>query len=84
MLFIEVNVKTAMIVHGFDYNNKEIVEEVNETDFVTKIVAVERIQSISENYLLVSSSHGRVMYWEYEGSLETIRAKLEAADLLLV
>jgi len=73
-----------MIVHGFDNNNKEIDEEDNETDFVTKIVAVERIQSISENYLLVSSSHGRVMYWEYEGALETIRAKLEAADLLLV
>ncbi|MCF3999132.1 hypothetical protein L2E47_56300, partial [Pseudomonas aeruginosa] len=44
---------------------------------------IERIQSISEKYLLVSASHGRVAYWEYEGGLTALRRRLEQVGLLL-
>ncbi|MEH0154907.1 hypothetical protein V6R21_12250 [Limibacter armeniacum] len=76
MNFLEVEVKTAMIFHGFDGNNKEIIEEVVEENFMKKLVAVGRIQSISEQYLLVTSSHGRVMYWEYKGTMEDLKQRL--------
>ncbi|MBX2840852.1 MAG: hypothetical protein KTR26_03720 [Flammeovirgaceae bacterium] len=75
-MFIEIEVKTAIIVHGYDTNNQEIIEELNEEDFIKKIVSIDRIQSISEKYILVSSSHERVMYWEYKGSMEEIKLKL--------
>ncbi|WP_223669334.1 hypothetical protein [Kangiella shandongensis] len=83
MHFLEVRVKTAFIVHGYDDNNQEITEEVKEEAFTTKVVAVERIQSISEQYILVKSSHGRDMYWEYEGNMEALKFKLSNAGLLL-
>ena len=51
--------------------------------FVEKLLRIERIQSISEKYLLVSASHGRVAYWEYEGGLTALRRRLEQAGLLL-
>ena len=72
MKFIELKVRTARIVHGFDSDNREIVEEVKELDFTRKLIAVQRIQSVSEAYILVTGSHGRVMYWEYELSLADI------------
>ncbi|WP_105903777.1 hypothetical protein [Vibrio gangliei] len=78
MQYLEVNVKTAIIVHGYDENNNEIAEAVNEEKYVTKLVAIERLQSVSEQYLLVTGSHGRVMYWEYDESIDSIRKKLEA------
>lgn len=75
IMFIELEVKTAIIVHGFDNQNNEIQEHVNESGFMKKIIAIERIKSISEKYLLVTSSHGRIMYWEYKGSIDEIKQK---------
>ena len=43
---------------------------------------LERIQSVSEKYVLVTSSHGRVVHWEYEGGLVALKARLRAAGLL--
>lgn len=83
MKFIEVAVRTALVVHGFDANNQEIIETVNETEFVTKLVALERIQSISEQYLLVTGSHGRMMYWEYDMGLAELKQRLLEAGLLV-
>ncbi|OOF08106.1 MULTISPECIES: hypothetical protein [Salinivibrio] len=77
MQYLEVNVKTAIIVHGYDENHKEITETVKEEQYVTKLVAIERLQSVSEQYLLVTGSHGRMMYWEYDESIDSIRQKLE-------
>ncbi|AZJ35634.1 hypothetical protein EI424_10595 [Tenacibaculum singaporense] len=76
MMFIEIEVKLGIIVHGYDDKNKEIEEVFNETDYMKKIISIERIQSISEKYILVKSSHGRVMYWEYKGTMEELKQKL--------
>lgn len=80
-MFIEVEVKPSIIVHGYDKENKEIEENFEGTDFMKKILAINRIQSISEEYLLVSSSHGRVMYWEYKGSMEELKRSLLNIDV---
>jgi len=83
MKFIELEVKTAFIVHGFDENNKEIIENIAEEVFVKKFLLIDRIQSISEEYILVTSSHTRVMYWEYNGTMNELTKKLKNAGLLI-
>ncbi|MBB6523827.1 hypothetical protein [Pseudoteredinibacter isoporae] len=83
MKYIEVNVKTALIVHGFDEDNQEIIEKVNDENYMKKLVSIERIQSISNQYLLVSSSHGRIIYWEYEEDYAEIKAKLESQGMIV-
>ena len=80
-MFIEVEVKPSIIVHGYDNENKEIEENFEGTDYMKKILSINRIQSISEDYLLVSSSHGRVMYWEYKGSMEELKRRLLNIDV---
>ena len=84
MKFISVRVRTAIVMHGYTDDHKEIIEEFKDELFVEKLVAVERIQSVSEKYILVSSSHGRVMYWEYEGGMSSIKERLAKAGLVLL
>lgn len=81
--FIRVTTGNYLIVHGFDANNKEIIEEVTVAQKMVKIVAIKRIQSISEKYLLVTGSHGRMMYWEYEESFEDLQKQLSYNSLLV-
>lgn len=81
--FLELEVRTAFIVHGFDDSNQEIVEEVNEPAYMKKLIALERIQSLSEQYILVTGSHGRVMYWEYKSTFESVKRQLAESELLL-
>ena len=83
MKFISLRVRNAILMHGYTADNVEIVEEFEDEAFVEKLVAVDRIQSLTEKYLLVTSSHGRVMYWEYEGSLASVRDRLAAAGLVI-
>jgi hypothetical protein len=83
MKFISLRVRNGLLMHGYTPDNQEIVEEFHDETFVDKLIAVDRIQSLTEKYLLVTSSHGRVMYWEYEGGLGSVRERLAAAGLVV-
>lgn len=83
MKFIKLAVKTAFTVHGYDKDNQEIIENASEENFVNKLISVDRIQSISEQYILVTSSHTRVMYWEYDCSMQELEQRLAKADLII-
>ena len=83
MRYISVRVRSGLICHGYDADNHEILEEVQDDVFVEKLVLIDRIQSIGEKYILVTASHGRTMYWEYEGGFEALKSRLHKAGLLL-
>ena len=83
MKFISLRVRNALLMHGYTPDNQEIVEEFKDEAFVEKLIAIERIQSLTEKYVLVTSSHGRVMYWEYEGSLASVKDRLAAVGLVV-
>lgn len=83
MKFISLRVRNALVMHGYTDDRQEIVEEIRDQAYMDKLIAIERIQSVSEQYLLVSSSHGRVMYWEYEGTLAEVTQRLAAAGLVV-
>ncbi|WP_395373999.1 hypothetical protein [Marinicella sp. W31] len=83
MKYIELSVRTAMIVHGFNDDNWEVTEKVQEETYVKKMIAVDRIQSVSAEFLLVSGSHDRMMYWEYQEDYDEVRTRLQLAGLLI-
>ncbi|MCK8522917.1 hypothetical protein M0D21_15170 [Aquimarina sp. D1M17] len=76
MKFIELTLKSHIIVHGFDARNTEIEEEVQVEKAAKKLVAVERILSVSEKYILIQYAYDRVIYWEYEESYDEVKALL--------
>ena len=82
-MFIELEVKLGILVHGYSAENKEIQEVLNEADFMKKIVAIDRIQSISEKYILVKSSHDRIMYWEYKETMEKLKQRMLDAGITI-
>lgn len=83
MAFISLRVRNGLTVHGYAEDNSEIVEEHPAEEFVEKLVSIARIQSATEKYLLVTSSHGRVMYWEYDMSLAQLTEKLARAGCVV-
>ena len=83
MKFISLRVRNAILMHGYAIDNQEIVETFEGEAFVEKLIAVDRIQSATEKYLLVTSSHGRMMYWEYEGTLASVKERLAASGLVV-
>ena len=83
MKFVSLRVRNAILMHGYTDDNREVVENFEGEAFVEKLIAVDRIQSATEKYLLVTSSHGRVMYWEYEGTLASVKERLAAAGLVV-
>ena len=82
-MFIEIVTKDFIIVHGYDEDGKEVSEDVKVPVPTKKIMAVSRIQSITEKYILTSSSHGRFIYWEYEGTYDALLNQLKTADLII-
>lgn len=81
--FISLQIRNCRIVHGYAQDNTEIVETVEGEQFAEKLIAIDRIRSATEQYLLVTSSHERVMYWEYQGGLGALKARLDAAGLVI-
>lgn len=74
--FIEITVKDHLVSHGYDDNNIEILEEVQVEKASTKSIAVDRIRSFGDKYILTTYAHGRMVYWEYEGTYEELKNKL--------
>lgn len=83
MKYIAVTVRTAMMMHGYTENDEEIIQVFKDQVFVEKLLLIDRIQSITEKYILVTSSHGRVMYWEYEGGFAALKLRLSTAGLVM-
>lgn len=74
--FIEVEVHNHLILHGFDADNKEIIEEVTVNEPMLKSIAVERIQSLSEKSILTTYAFDRLIYWEYTNTYDEIKKAL--------
>ncbi|WP_062058790.1 hypothetical protein [Aquimarina longa] len=73
MKFIELTLKNHTILHGYDARNQEIIEEVEVENASKKLVAVDRILSVSEKFILIKYAYDRIIYWEYMEDYDTIK-----------
>lgn len=76
MKFIELHLGSYIISHGYDEANKELTEEVTVEGFSPKTVAVNRIKSLSEKYILTDYLDGRWIYWEYKEDYSQVKEQL--------
>ena len=83
MKFISLRVRPDRTYHGYSADNTAITEEVVGSTFVEKVIAVDRILSITEDYVFITTTHGRVQIWSYEGSLSAVKDRLATAGLLV-
>ncbi|HEY1016985.1 MAG TPA: hypothetical protein VGE07_30000 [Herpetosiphonaceae bacterium] len=80
--FIKITCGSYVIHHGYDEQNQEIVEEVAQEP-APKLIALERVLSVTERYVLTAAAHGRVIYWEYVEEFAELERLLAAEGLLL-
>jgi len=76
MGFIELTLGSHMISHGYDVKNEEVLEHVNVDGFSKKVIAISRIKSVSERYILTDYLDGRWIYWEYEEDFDVVKKTL--------
>ncbi|QKX06226.1 hypothetical protein HN014_15350 [Aquimarina sp. TRL1] len=78
MKFIELTLQNHTILHGFDARNQEITEAVTVETPSKKLVAVDRILSVSERFILIKYAYDRIIYWEYLDGYEEVLKKLSS------
>ncbi|MQQ99561.1 hypothetical protein [Glaciimonas soli] len=83
MKFLKLTVGNHQIMHGFDQDNKEIIETVSVENPITKLIAIDRIQSISEKFILTTYAD-RLIYWEYEERFEDVISRLDKLELAIL
>jgi len=82
-MFIALKIKAKSVYHGYDEEGSLIVEPVGSTDFVEKLIKIDRILSFTQDYIFIECPHDTVQTWEYEGSLADIKGKLTAISALV-
>lgn len=83
MKYIELNVKLKKVLHGYDEDNWEKIENVKNSDFNKRMIAIESIRAFDENHLLIKSAFGRLEYWVYQELYDDIRTQLKVGGLLV-
>lgn len=76
--FIEISLGSYKVSHGYDENDQEIDMSFEVSGFSKKTIAIDRIKSLSEKYILTDYLDGRWIYWEYEEGYEKVKKILLA------
>jgi hypothetical protein len=82
-MFIALKIKAKSVYHGYDEEGKLVIEPVGATDFVEKLIKIDRILSFTEDYIFIECPHDTVQTWEYEGALADIKARLASIHALV-
>ncbi len=83
MKYISARVRPVKVYHGYDADRTNIIDELPPRDFVEKVIKIDRILSVTEDYIFIECPHNTVQTWEYEGSLSDIKAQLRTAGMLV-
>lgn len=82
-MFIALKIKAKSVYHGYDEEGSLIVAPVGSTDFVEKVIRIDRILSFTEDYIFIECPHDTVQTWEYEGTLADIKGKLKTISAIV-
>ncbi|MCZ0737630.1 hypothetical protein [Phreatobacter sp. AB_2022a] len=83
MKYITARVRPEKVYLGYDENDQIVTRPMPNTEFVEKVIRIDRILSFTESYIFIECPHETVQTWEYEGSLEDIKSRLRGAGMLI-
>jgi hypothetical protein len=83
MKFISARIRPVKVYHGYDGDRTSIIDEMPSREFAEKVIRVDRILSVTEDYLFIECPHSTAQTWEYEGSLNDIKTQLRAVGMLI-
>lgn len=83
MKFIKLTIKNPTVMHGFDAENKEILEKTTPHEPTAKLISIDRIKSLCKDLVLIDYAEGRWIFWEYEENFEDIERRLANSGMLI-
>jgi len=83
MKFIKLTVKNPTVMHGFDADNKEIIEKCEPNEPTIKLISIDRIKSLCKDLVLIDYADGRWIFWEYEDDFEDVERRMVDAGMLV-
>ena len=84
MTYFTAKIRARTVHIGYDDQGQLIKQDLPASDFVEKVIKLDRILSFTEDHLFVACPHDTVQVWDYEGNLEDVRKRLRAAGVAMV
>lgn len=83
MTYFTARIRARTVHIGYDSNGELIARNMNHTEFVEKVIRLDRILSFTDDHLFVACPHDTVQVWDYEGDLTEVKRQLKSAGMLL-
>ncbi|MAU48575.1 MAG: hypothetical protein CMP09_27980 [Yangia sp.] len=83
MSYFTARIRARTIMIGYDAEGNRIKIPANKTEFVEKVIRLDRILSFTDDHLFVACPHDTVEVWDYEGDLSVVKEQLKAKSLLV-
>ena len=83
MKYISARIRPIKVYHGYSADRELIVDDLPTREFAEKVIKIERILSLTEEYIFIECPHNTVQTWEYEGTLSDIKMQLRTAGMLI-
>jgi hypothetical protein len=83
MTYFTAKIRARTVYIGYDERGEMISRDLNKSEFVEKVIKLDRILSFTDDHLFVACPHDTVQVWEYEGDLTTVKEQLKSKGLLV-
>ena len=83
MKYISARVRSERVFFGYDENKTLVTRPMPNSEFVEKVIRIDRILSFTDAYIFIECPHGTVQTWEYEGSIDDIKARLRNVGMMI-
>ncbi|SNT76826.1 hypothetical protein [Paracoccus seriniphilus] len=84
MAYFTARIRARSVHIGYDDQGQLIKQDLPQTEFVEKVIKLDRILSFTEDHLFVACPHDTVQVWDYEGNLAEVKQRLTAAGVAMV
>ena len=83
MKYFTARIRARTLHLGYDEKGELIKRNFDKTEFVEKVIKIDRILSFTDDHMFVACPHDTVQVWDYEGDLSSVKEHLKSANLLL-
>lgn len=84
MAYFTAKIRARSVHIGYDDQGDLIKRDLPATDFVEKVIQLDRILSFTDDHLFVACPHDTVQVWDYEGDLADVKQRLLKAEVPLL
>lgn len=84
MTYFTARVRARTVHIGYDENGDLISRNMNKTEFIEKVIKLDRILSFADDHMFVACPHNTVQVWDYEGNIAEVKKHLKSSGLLIV